>query len=882
MDFLKIKIRNNKKTTKKRLKLFHLFAFLYYNWYSAKATNCVFKNRKELDGFTPLKLMKRKVIKLFLMGIATASVVTPAITNSMWAAEVSASTIENSMNGTETFSAPEEESSSSKLSSEESSSEESSTSSLEESSESSKEEQIEPSVLTIRTYNKTSEEGEDDASVKIIDRRSGNTANFERNSKGVYTYNDDGNYRYLEPDSSGYIKVYGLNGSYTVEDSGSSSDIYCETSYKDFSIYDGDEDSVQINYVKNYGSISLQVSSEDGSAVSEATFVLKDSGGSRIRFSRNNGLYEYANSGGSEDIVTNAAGTATLDKLPIGTYTLEQISAPVDYNGEMVTKTISVESQKKTSLSVVNTKQYGDLSVHVVDSSDNSVVLSGSEYYVKDVNGNFIYLVKNSDGVYSFSRSSTEYTAKTASGDLTINGLPKGSYTLVEATAPTGFKAASVKAFDISKDSKTNVRITNDRATGSMVVYITDDTTGEPIKGFEYQLIRKDNDQIVSVRETEGGFIYATAGSETVMTDEEGKIQVTGIPTGTYLLKQVSAAEGYLIDIDAIEQIVDTDAETVFNTTASKSNSAVFVTNNDGEPVAGVAFNILDENGEVILSDVTNENGKFLISGIIAGNYSLVVTGVPEFYSFYTSIVPFSIDETGMSEGLGKIVLKYSEIKMNFGVQDLEVFMMNKADNSVISVTTDADGVAVFSKVAFGEYEIYLEEEGVDFQPIEVVVNETFESLDMNVEFSSSSTEESMSEEGEEPSAVVTKKVNNGVLIAILAAIVAAGFGGYMYYEKIWKKKKTKDVSDPNQFISYDENGNLIGYDKDGNQIVYEIEDENQEIVEDTESEEIHEELPEDDLLEYASDGFDEPEEDLEELSFNEEKDETIKEDSKV
>lgn len=661
--------------------------------------------------------------------------------------------------------------------------------------------QKEPSVLKIEAYNNTSKKYESSVTFMVTNRATGQLISFSKDSNGNYVVDENGFYKYLEP-INGYVNIIGLNGSYTVAYSGNNSELYCASDKNHFQITDDEEKSIRFEYVQNYGSLNITLLSEDESAIADAKFVLKNSSGSLVYFKIEEGVYIYQLSGAVSEITTNAAGKIMIAQLPAGTYTIEQTSAPIVYNGDMVVKSIVVENQKQVTISLTNTKDYGDLVVTVFDESDTSKTLSGSVYYIKDMDGNYIYVSKVSDGEYTFSRTNTETTVEVVNGSFKIVGLPKGSYILSEKTPPTGYNTIGTKDFDIQRNNTTNISIKNERALGSLSILIIDEETEEPIKGFTYQVIMAETEEPIGFKETLTGYSFNINGETEVVTDASGKIYLSNIPTGTYYLRQVGAAKGYLLDLDDIEQIIDANTESVYETIASKSNSAIVIVNTNGDSVAGVLFEVQDEDGNVILSDITNENGKYLISGISAGKYTLLITGVPETYGPYNKTISFSIDETGLSEGLGKITIDYNKVVLNIGKAGINVCLTNNNDQTSTIITTDENGIVEFTKLEYADYTITLEDENIQFDAIDFVVDEDFENLSYNVEIMEN-------ENIETPEPAPTKKVNGNVIILIIAVLVAIASGVLLFF----KKKKKNNTSD---------NIVRVGYDEDGNAVIFE------------------------------------------------------------
>ena len=167
--------------------------------------------------------MKKKFINLLGLGIISISLMGNTIP--VFATETSLQISENSSS---------EISESSESSSLSSISESSQTSESSESSESS-EKQKEPSTFKISAYNQTNGKYESSVSFKVLNRATGSLVTFSKDSAGKYTVDSNGYYKYLEP-SEGFVEIKGLNGSYTIQDTGNNSNLYCKDNENNFSI----------------------------------------------------------------------------------------------------------------------------------------------------------------------------------------------------------------------------------------------------------------------------------------------------------------------------------------------------------------------------------------------------------------------------------------------------------------------------------------------------------------------------------------------------------------------------------------------------------------------------------------------------------------------
>lgn len=710
--------------------------------------------------------------------------------------------------------------------------------------------ELSPSTVVIEAYNTDAGRYIDDATFEIKDN-SGNLITFNKLGSGSYEVASSGD-RYVET-YNGSVEIKGLNGSYVVKNTTPDGDVRCNTSEQTFSISPEERRSMTFEFSANYGTLRVTFLGEDDSAIPNAVFRIKNSNGNLIYFAESGGIYEYNGNSNMSEIATNSTGMATLH-LPGGNYTIEQVSAPAEYNGDMVTKSVSVNNQEDVGVTLVNVKKYGALSVNVTDAVDDDIKLTGATFVITASNGDNIYVVGSGNGRYTFSRTSGENSLVSAGGVINIESLPEGSYTITQKGGANGYEMSAAKQFDIKANQTTNIAFRNEKSVGTIKITINDEETGKPIEGFKYKILADDKETVLKFRMSAKGYNYDENGSEEVESDENGEIILEKLPVGTYYLQQTEAASGYLLDVDAIPHVVEVGKENVYATKAVKSNSTIVIVDVDGNVVEGVKFDITDANGDKVLSDETDEEGKFVINGLKAGEYKLSITQVPETFAKYTKVMTFKLDEKGQAENLGRITLEFNKATLNLGKEGVEVVLVS-ADGSSISVKTDAKGIATFTKLSYGEYTIKLADETIKFSPIVFTVDEAFDTVAYNVDLVETAPDENTekSEDGgitAMPETTASKKVNNNVIIIIIAVIVglAGGVAAYFYNKK--RKAAAADANDDTV-----DGAVKVGYDEDGNVVLYsetEEIDENAETAEDDEVAEI-EDADEMEVVEEAS-----------------------------
>lgn len=694
--------------------------------------------------------------------------------------------------------------------------------------------QLEPSILVIEAYNTDEKKYLSSMSFEITEKSTGNVVSFSKTDSGEYEYDITGRYKYVET-YDGYVEIKGLNGSYDIKNILADGDIKCDTDNTSLSISTEERKTVRFEYSANHGTIKVEFHSEDDSAISNAKFTIKDDSGKTLGFIDNGGIYEYSFDSSMTEISTNSSGSAILN-LPGGRYTITQTSAPVEYNGEYVTKTVSISNQEEITVKMINTKEYGDLIISVSDSIDENNGLTGAEFSITDANGNNVYVSKNTEGSYSFSFTSGETLMTSSSGNIALSGIPEGSYIITQRNSAVGFESAGTKEFEVRANNTTSIKILNDRSVGNLTIKITDEETGNPVEGFIYNILNKEGETPISFKQTSNGYEYSENGNKDVETDENGEIILEKIPIGNYYISQLSAANGYLLDINDIEQAVQAGQTSEYNTIATKSNSLIMVLNTDGDPVKNVEFIVSDTDGNVVIEDKTDEDGKYMISGVKEGSYVLEIKKSPETYAKYKKNVKFSLDDSGKADGLGRITLDYTKASLNLGKKGVAVVLTNKDDNSALTINTDENGIATFSQLVYGEYGITLEDTSILFSEIKFTVDEEFTEVSYNVDLSanadaSSNNESEVGSDSEQQTEtpVVNKKLNSNAIMVVIAAIIAITGGIYGYF--VYKKKKGEETA----LLADD--SIKVGYDDDGNAILYEeIEVEMENTSEDNDS----------------------------------------------
>ncbi len=210
-----------------------------------------------------------------------------------------------------------------------------------------------------------------------------------------------------------------------------------------------------------------------------------------------------------------------LDALVSGTY---KLTFTVESNVRMNSGSITVindggkiiTSAGTSNLSKLNDDSYVqptacyNLKINKVDSEDSNKALSGAKFEVKNSNSQTVQTVTTND-----------------EGTVTVNNLPKGSYTLVEKTAPDGY--------ELSKDPISFSVEESEAATEVTVKNTVKLVPSDPVNG-SITVIVKNSSEVLK------GSKVIINGVEKI-TDEDGKVTFSELEFGTYNI--IASKDGY-------------------------------------------------------------------------------------------------------------------------------------------------------------------------------------------------------------------------------------------------------------------------------------------------------------------------------------------------
>ena len=317
----------------------------------------------------------------------------------------------------------------------------------------------------------------------------------------------------------------------------------------------------------------------------------------------------------------NSTGTATIDKKIVEnekdkTTTTANIGATINYK---VTYNIPVGENGLESLVVTDTMSKG---LTFEDNAENIKVLNGNEKVDKTM-----YTVTSSKD------DSTKVTTITITFDSENYCKKLASNTTQNFTIT--YKATLNDQAVLGQSGNTNAVSVTYKNTGD--VDRKTEPTGTP-KVFTYgiDLLKKgegvdklvgvkftltnENDKGVNVEKKDSNNFYTPGGSSnTVTTDNDGKIYIRGLKPGTYKLTETKTNNGYVLLKNPVVIVITEDSNTPGVATATVGDKAVTMNsdqNNKDSATAEVPLTVVNSKGFNLPATGGRGIALFTIAGI--------------------------------------------------------------------------------------------------------------------------------------------------------------------------------------------------------------------------------------------------------------------------
>lgn len=311
----------------------------------------------------------------------------------------------------------------------------------------------------------------------------------------------------------------------------------------------------------------------------------------------------------------------------------------------------------------------GKLKVIKLDATDNATPLAGVTFDCYNAQGHLI-----------------DTGTTDESGIWEPNITESGTYTVVERSTNNRYQLTEPTTLVITVEPDQTATATfRDYPPHIVVTEKEDAETGEPIPGVQYEIMQID-----------GKGAWRATGK----TDAEGKITWEDVPDGTYLVREVSTVEGYILDQTPQYVTVRNGQASGLKFLNSKfpGLTIIKIDQQTGEVITDPATFKVEQVDGSYTTTVTTENGVATLKNVPVGTYKITEVTAPEGYALgdcpQTVYLGKDKNVQVVMKNLKKPVLTIEKIDGQTGdpVPGTK-FEIKKSDGTLIgTVTTGADG----------------------------------------------------------------------------------------------------------------------------------------------------------------------------------------------
>lgn len=422
--------------------------------------------------------------------------------------------------------------------------------------------------------------------------------------------------------------------------------------------------------------------------VAKVTFFNDPYGSLRIEKKSNTGMnlpgavikIEHIESGQTWTATTTSAGVAIFDQIPLGAYRIQEITAPVGWQIDDTVYTATVVTGETTTIPIINEELPG---LRIIKYDRKNMVAMPNVTFA-------IYR----DGEFLGNYKTDEF------GEILLTNAKPGTYRAFEVNTgdeghilDTTPQEVELRAGDGIKE----LMFFNDMKPGLKLIKVDSDDPSKVIPNAVFE-----------IKSVEG-----TYGPQEFRTDENGEIDLSMLPAGSYVVTEKSC-DGYVIDEAQriIELKPNENAQFVFTNHIKPSLQLIKLSSN-GSRLAGVTFRIAKiEDGSHYLDRTTNSAGEILISGLEPSVYSVhelssVLDHIPDDTEHHVELFP----------GQTSTITLTNDKRPNLYIHKADgdtgapipgtVYLVKGADgHSIAEAKTDETGVAVVENLLPGVVEV--------------------------------------------------------------------------------------------------------------------------------------------------------------------------------
>lgn len=440
--------------------------------------------------------------------------------------------------------------------------------------------------------------------------------------------------------ANGSFTVTGLKeGTYIVEELASDSGHVIDTAPQTAYISGKRQDVVQLYFGNSPkgGLLVKKIDSATHNPLSDVEFLVTTADGTVVGDA--NGKF-----------VTDSAGSFTVSGINPGTtLVVRETRAKAGYVLDDTPQTATIKAGQTVTLEFRNAPQ-GNLIINKLSSADKKTPLVGVLFQITYSDGSFVDNgALSSKGLYRTDKN----------GQIILSGIT-GTVVVTEVETIKGYRID-----DASRSQTIEVRANDTQQlwfynapTSRILLHKVDKATGKGIYGAVFLLYDSNRNPIGEYVTDQDGYLYADEGLE----------------DGRYYLREIKAADGYVLDpeLKTIYVRYGSTTEIEWANTAECGQIQIIKKSADdnatnglpaGTLLEGAVFEIYDKAGNVVDTIKSDRNGRavsktlplsrYTVREIKApANYSINPTVMTAYLEFNGQIVTFEVQNTSVSTGV--------------------------------------------------------------------------------------------------------------------------------------------------------------------------------------------------------------------------------------
>ena len=386
---------------------------------------------------------------------------------------------------------------------------------------------------------------------------------------------------------------------------------------------------------------------------------------------------------------TDENGQIKLSKLRDGWYRVTEVEPAAGYAiKDPATQDCFIQAGTGKVLTFENTP-LSALIIKKVD-ADSGAMLQGAKFRVRYLGG-----TSGTGGTVI-----GEYTTS-ANGTIVLTGLKAGTYVVEETKAPTGYEIDDTPQtvyLSGKEQDVVTVEFSNGKH-GDLIIDKIDSVTKQPLPGAQFKITTSD-----------GSFVGNYGGTVTsngiYTTDSNGQIKLVDLKPDTYVVTEIKAPDGYVLDSTSQTVKVDrNDTQTLtFTNTPIGGGQIIKVDADSGERIKGVQFEIAKMNGERIGTYTTDSNGVITLPQLADGWYTATELKAAKGYLLDTTPHNFEV-KAGKTTSLtventqtSSMLIHKIDSVTGKGIYGVTFLVSDSKGNPIGQYTSDQNGYVYIDK----------------------------------------------------------------------------------------------------------------------------------------------------------------------------------------